>query len=132
MSQYRRCLRKHNLVAIERTLREKIAMTAHHAPHTPIWKKVISLPKTRLGWFSVGLTAVFLLYLFALIIDGSALEAENLPGIGPFMFGVTMAAAATGLVAVLRRGERSILMILPVLIGLATLAMNIGEFLHSL
>lgn len=107
-------------------------MTAHHAPHTPIWKKVISLPKTRLGWFSVGLTAVFLLYLFALIIDGSALEAENPPGIGPFMFEVTMAAAATGLVAVLRRGERSILMILPVLIGLATLAMNIGEFLHSL
>jgi hypothetical protein len=107
-------------------------MTAHHAPHTPIWKKVISLPKTRLGWWSVGLTAAFLLYLFALIIGVRALEAENLPGIGPFMFGVTMAAAATGLVAVLRRGERSIIMIFPVLIGLAALAMNIGEFLHSL
>ena len=48
------------------------------------------------------------------------------------MFGVTMAAAATGLVAVFRRGERSILMIFPVLIGLAALAMNIGEFLHGL
>ena len=107
-------------------------MTNHHAPHAPIWKKVISLPKTRLGWWSVGLTAGFLLYVFALIIGGSALEAENLPGIGPFMFGLTMAAAATGLVAVLRRGERSILMIFPVLIGLAVLAMNIGEFLHSL
>ena len=98
-------------------------------PHTPIGKKFISLPRTRLGWWSVGLTAVFLLYLFALTIGVSALEAENLPGIGPFMFGVTMAAAATGLVAVLRRGERSILMIFPVLIGLAALAMNIGELL---
>jgi hypothetical protein len=106
-------------------------MTARHAPHNPMWRRIFSLPKTRLGWFSVGLTAVFLLYLFALIIGGSALEAENLPGIGLFMFGVTMAAAATGLVEVLRRGERSILMIFPVLIGLAALAMNIGEFLHQ-
>jgi hypothetical protein len=104
-------------------------MTAHHAPRTPIWKQIFSLPKTRLGWWSVGFAAVFLLYLFGLIIGVSALEAENLPGIGPFMFGVTIVAAATGLVAVLRRGERSILMIFPVLIGLAALAMNIGELL---
>ena len=80
-------------------------MTARHAPHNPMWRRIFSLPKTRLGWFSVGLTAVFLLYLFALIIGGSALEAENLPGIGLFMFGVTMAAAATGLVEVLRRAS---------------------------
>ena len=107
-------------------------MTAHHSPHVPIWKKVFSLPKTRLGWWSVGLTAGFLLYVFALIVGVIALEAENLPGIGLFMFGVTMAAAATSLVAVLRRGERSILMVFPVLIGLVALAMNIGDFLHSL
>jgi hypothetical protein len=95
-----------------------------------MWRRLFSLPKTRLGWFSVGFTAVFLLYLFGLIIGLSALEAENLPGIGLFMFGVTMAAAATGLVAVLRRGERSILMVFPVLIGVAALAMNIAELLH--
>ena len=107
-------------------------MTAHHAPHTPpSWRRVFSLPKTRLGWWSAGLTALFLVYIFALIIGVSTLEAENLPGIGLFMFGVTLAAAATGLVAVLRRGERSILMIFPVLIGVAALAMNIGEFLHQ-
>ena len=105
-------------------------MTAHQAPQPTMGKQVFSLPKTRLGWFSVGFTAVFLLYLFGLIIGVSALEAENLPGIGLFMFGMTMAAAATGLVAVLRRGERSMLMIFPVLIGVAALAMNIGELLH--
>jgi hypothetical protein len=106
-------------------------MTTGHAPHAPIWKQVVSLPKTRLGWFSVGFTAVFLLYLFGLIFGVSALEPENLPGVGLFMFVVAMAAAATGLVAALRRGERSILMIFPVLIGVAALAMNIGELLHQ-
>jgi hypothetical protein len=106
-------------------------MTAHHAPHTPIWKQIFSLPKTRLGWWSVGFTAVFLLYLFGLILGVSALEAENLPGVGLYMFGVTMAAAATGIVAVLRRGESSILMVFPVLIALTALAMNIGELLHQ-
>jgi hypothetical protein len=105
-------------------------MTAHQAPHHKVWRRLFSLPRTRLGWFSVVFTAVFLLYLIGLIIGVSALEAENLPGIGLFMFGVTMAAAATGLVAVLRRGERSILMVFPVLIGVAALAMNIGEMLH--
>ena len=105
-------------------------MSAHHAPHNPMWRRFLSLPKTRLGWFSVGLTAAFLLYLFELTIGVSALEAENLPGMGLFMFLVTLAAAATGLMAVLRRGERSILMIFPVFIGLSVLFMEIGEFLH--
>jgi hypothetical protein len=95
-----------------------------------MWRRFLSLPKTRLGWLSVGLTAAFLLYLSALTIGVSALEAENLPGIGLFMFGVTLAAATTGLMAVLRRGERSILMIFPVFIGLSVLFMEIGELLH--
>ena len=106
-------------------------MSAHHAPHAPIWKRVFSLPTTTIGWWSAGLTAGFLLYVFGLVIGVDALEAENLPWIGPFMFGLTMAAAATGLVAVLRMGERSILMLFPVLIGLSVLAMNIGEFFHG-
>jgi hypothetical protein len=96
-----------------------------------MWRRIFSLPKTQLGWFSVGLTAVFMLYLFGLTIGVSALEAENLPGIGLFMFGVTLAAAATGLMAVLRRGERSILMIFPVFIGLSVLFFEVGEFLHQ-
>ena len=106
-------------------------MIAHQAPHPTMLRRLFSLPKTRLGWFSVGFTAVFLLYLFGLIFGVSALEPENLPGVGLFMFVVAMAAAATGLVAALRRGERSILMIFPVLIGVAALAMNIGELLHQ-
>jgi hypothetical protein len=30
-------------------------MTTQHAPHTPLWRRVISLPHTRLGWLAVGL-----------------------------------------------------------------------------
>ena len=106
-------------------------MSAHHAPHNPMWRRFLSLPKTRLGWWSVGLTAAFLLYLLGLTIGVSALEAENLPCIGLFMFGVTVAAAATGLMAVLRRGERSILMIFTILLGLSVLFFEVGEFLHQ-
>jgi hypothetical protein len=96
-----------------------------------MWRRFLLLPKTHLGWWSVGLTAAFLLYLFALTIDVSALEVENLPGIGLFMFGVTLAAAATGLMVVLRGGERSILMIFPVSIGVSVLFFEVGEFFHQ-
>ena len=30
-------------------------MTAQHVPHTPLWRKVLSLPHTRLGWWALGL-----------------------------------------------------------------------------
>jgi len=38
-------------------------MSAHHAPHNPMWKKLLSLPMTHLGWFSVGLAARFVVLL---------------------------------------------------------------------
>ena len=30
-------------------------MTAQHVPHTPLWRKFLSLPHTRLGWWALGL-----------------------------------------------------------------------------
>ena len=30
-------------------------MTPGHAPHTPLWRRFLSLPHTRLGWWAVGL-----------------------------------------------------------------------------
>lgn len=32
-------------------------MTAQHAPHTPLWRRFLSLPHTRLGWWAVGLAS---------------------------------------------------------------------------
>jgi hypothetical protein len=46
-------------------------MTAQHAPHTPLWRKVLSLPQTRLGWWAVVLiagTAALVWVLFALSV----------------------------------------------------------------
>ncbi len=34
-------------------------MTTQHAPHTaPLWRRVLSLPHTRLGWWAVGLAGI--------------------------------------------------------------------------
>lgn len=30
-------------------------MAAQHVPHAPLWRRVFSLPETRLGWWAVGL-----------------------------------------------------------------------------
>jgi hypothetical protein len=49
---------------IERSSREEVVMTAQHAPHTPpLWRKFLSLPHTRLGWWAVGLAAPALVFM---------------------------------------------------------------------
>jgi hypothetical protein len=48
-------------------------MTAQHAPHTtPLWRKYLSLPHTRLGWWAVGLSALSaVLFLWLNIFAGA-------------------------------------------------------------
>jgi hypothetical protein len=48
-------------------------MSAQHAPHTPpLWRRVLSLPRTRLGWWAVGLSAVsVVLFLWLNIFAGA-------------------------------------------------------------
>jgi hypothetical protein len=38
---------------------ERRCAMAVHTPHPSLWRRVLSLPKTRLGWWSVGLAATF-------------------------------------------------------------------------
>ena len=47
-------------------------MTTGHAPHTPpLWRKFLSLPHTRLGWWAVGLSGVSVpLFLWLLLFAG--------------------------------------------------------------
>ena len=46
-------------------------MTAQHAPHTPpMWRQVLSLPQSRLGWLAVGLSAVGVALVFMLFMLG--------------------------------------------------------------
>ena len=100
-------------------------MTAH-SPHPPLWRRVLSPPTTRLGWYSLGFVGVVVLVMFALGIAVGALSAAGLPNLAgyPWLIATvllavgapTLAAVATGLLAIIRGGERSIVVIASVLL----------------
>ena len=93
------------------------------------------LPKRALGWWSVGLAILSLLFMspiFGVIRLGSIARQINLsPGqLKGIAFAVVgMAALVTGLLSIIRSKERSILIFLAMLIGLVAMAFVIGEVL---
>jgi hypothetical protein len=92
-----------------------------------MWRRLFSLPQTRLGWWSLGLVGAQVFFMVAVLgpIVG-AMNAAGLPNlaghpwlIGAVLFvalGPALAGIATGLVGVIRQGERSILVIAPILL----------------
>jgi len=110
-------------------------MTAH-TPHTPLWRRVLSPPTTRLGWFSLGFVGAVMLLMFALGMVVGALNAAGLPNLAGypwliatvlFVLGApALAAVATGLLALIRGGERSIVVIASVLLPVIVI---LGEVL---
>lgn len=110
-------------------------MSAQHAPHTPLWRRILLPPSTRLGWWSVGLAATFvaLLIINATVFMPSAVEVPWRQLILPF-YGIGMllcglAGGVVGLIAVIRRHERSWLVWLAMLPGLFVLLFVLGEVL---
>ena len=99
-------------------------MTAHRAPHTPLWRKVLSLPQTRLGWWAIGLAATFVV----LLIFGYG--GLVLPFYGIVLLLCGLCGGAVGLIAVVGRRERSGFVWLSMVPGLVALAFLIGEFLR--
>jgi hypothetical protein len=95
---------------------------------------MFSRPSTRLGWYSVGLAAAFVV-LF--IINAAVLLPA--PGVVPWreamlgigLLGCGIGSGAVALIALIRRRERSWLVWLALLPGLFVLFM-IGEFLVPL
>lgn len=93
---------------------------------TPLWRRFLSPPGTRLGWWSLGFLAAHALVMVLLGVVGGALNAAGLPNMAGHLWLVAtalfvagapaLAGIATGLVAVIRRDERSVLVILPVLL----------------
>ena len=97
-------------------------MTTQHAPHTPpLWRRVISLPHTRLGWWAIGLTAgSALLLIFGAFLVGLGAS----PWVGSlFVAGLLGGVAGTvvALIALVGSHERSALVWLSMVAGLPAL-----------
>ena len=104
-------------------------------PHQPSKPRFFGRPTTRLGRWSVGLGAAFVvLWIINMVVfmpfSGRMPYAETtLPFYGIFMLLCGLAAGITGLVAVIRAHERSWLVWLMILPMLLVLFLLIGEFL---
>lgn len=90
-------------------------------------------PKTRLGWWSVGLAAAGLVLAVAVpsilsaiapAVEGPMMALSNVAVLG---FAAAIAAGVTGVVAWFRRAERSVLVLLTWLPALFALYFLIGE-----
>ena len=102
-------------------------MTAQHAPHTtPLWRQILSLPHTPLGWWAVGLVAFAFSFTVANIIVFEVLieapwEDAVLETIGLFLilptFLVGPVGASAGGLALIWSHERSGLVWLALVLG---------------
>ena len=91
--------------------------------------RITSLPKTPLGWWSIGLV-IALIVLFAVLPDnpdaGPELTAlDRALAIG--FAGISGAAFVTGLVGIIKKRERSILVFLTTAIGLFAVIIAVGQ-----
>jgi hypothetical protein len=96
------------------------------ARHAPLWRRIFALPGTRLGWWAVGLLAAHAVFMVALGILAGVLNTAGLPNLAghPFLIatvlvvalGPAVAGITTGLFAMIGRGERSILVIAPLIL----------------
>ena len=97
-------------------------------------RKFLARPATRLGWWSVALAAAFVgMFIINAAVFMRLPEAPWQPIVGPF-YGIAMltcglAAGVTAALAVVRQGERSWLVFLPLLPALFVLFLVVGEFL---
>ena len=99
-----------------------------------LWQR----PETRLGWWAVGLAVAFVVMFIinATVFVPAAQGVSNawwqqalLPFYGIFMVLCGLAAGVVGLVAVIRKHERSWLVWLTILPGACVLFFVLGEFL---
>ena len=98
-------------------------MTAHTPPTPPMWRKVLSVPQTLLGWLTVGLLIVEVVLWRVFPLVGINLVLPS----GPVLVGVFLlpmaAAALTGVMAWILGDERSIFVIAAMVQGLVFLGL---------
>jgi nitrate reductase gamma subunit len=89
--------------------------------------RITILPKTPLGWWSVGLV-IALIVLFAVLPEDPDAELRALDRALAIGFaGISGAASVTGLVGIIKRRERSVLVFLTTAIGLFALIIAVGQ-----
>jgi len=104
-------------------------------PDSPPKQAWLSWPRTRLGWWAFGLGLGTLLLPFVSFLVNTLLTAlSGGMAVGLGVFGLVMllsgiAGGIVGLIAVIRRHERSILVWAAILVGLSNLFVLGGEFL---
>jgi hypothetical protein len=92
-------------------------------------------PAKRLGWWAVGLAAVFVVMftinstVFMNLPESVPWRQTLLPFYGIFMMMCGLAAGVVGLIAIIRKQERSWLVWLSILPGAFALLFVLGEFL---
>lgn len=100
-----------------------------------LWQRISKWPGTRLGWWSVGLAALFEILMiinnsiFMRLPEDVTWRVTILPFYGIFLMLCGLAAGIVGLIAVTRQHERSWLVWLAILLGLFALVFVLGEFL---
>jgi hypothetical protein len=103
-------------------------------PPQPLRQRILKLPSTRQGWWSVVMAVIFIvLYLlnstvFMPTTVNASWRQTLLPFYSMWMMLCGLAAGIAGLVAMTRQGERSLLVWLAMLPGLMALFLVIGEF----
>ena len=106
-------------------------------PRRPLWRRILGLPGTWVGWWSVGLAVAFFVFfgLFQTLVAagqrGGATFFSN-PWLALSLLtaaGSAIAAGVTAAVAIFSKGERSLLVFLALLLGLFVLVFALGELL---
>lgn len=92
-----------------------------------------ALPRTRAGWIAVALTATFATcYGGAITLIAARGVNDANPWLTIFAFtglGSAVGAGISAIVAIVRQGERGLLIVLPALLGVIALVFLLGEFL---
>ena len=113
-------------------------MTTQHAPRTPMWRQVLSLPQTRLGWWAIGLVGIYWalaatvnftdrLSVLGTVVASGGSVVYLLVFIPTQLAGVVGTVVA--LIALLRSHERSALVWLAMVAGLPALLPLVWIFL---
>lgn len=94
--------------------------------------RISILPKSLLGWWSVGLVVASVLFFVlsqVILGPGPDYNMALAYALTAILTGIAVAAVVTGLISIIKKKERSILVFVAMVIGLYSLVGGIGSLL---